>query len=60
MKASILIQKLQSLKDEVGDVDVLITDGFQAQCWNGEYDICVFKDFNGNECIDIGIGGCLE
>lgn len=41
-------------------VEVLITDGFQANCYRGQYEIIAWDEDNGQMCIDIGIGGCLE
>lgn len=41
-------------------VEVLITDGFLANCYRGDYDIVAWDEDNGQMCIDIGIGGCLE
>ena len=58
MKVSELIDKLQRLQDEVGDVDVTVTDGWEARCYYGEY--AVIKFFDPQTCqmtIDIGIGG---
>lgn len=58
MKVSELINKLTELRDELGDVDVTVTDGWEARCYYGEYD--VIKFFDPQTCqmtIDIGIGG---
>ena len=58
MKVSKLIKKLTELYEELGDVDVTLTDGWEARCYYGEYD--VIKFFDPQTCqmtIDIGIGG---
>ena len=60
MRVNQMIARLQQLQDEVGDVDVLITDGFQARCYRGKYDIAAWKEDSGEITIDIGIGGCEE
>lgn len=60
MKISELIAKLQAKQDKLGDVEVLITDGFQANCYRGDYEIIEWSDDDGKMCVDIGIGGCLE
>lgn len=54
-----MIAKLQSLYAEVGDVEVLITDGYQCQGYRGSYDIQKWTE-NGENFVDIGIGGCME
>lgn len=58
MLVSDLINKLKLLQAELGEVDVTITDGWEARCYCGEYD--VIKFFDPQTCqmtIDIGIGG---
>ena len=58
MLVSELIDKLKLLHSELGDVDVTITDSWEAPCYYGEYD--VIKFFDPQTCqmtIDIGIGG---
>lgn len=60
MKVSELIRKLEMYKNEVGDVDVLITDGHNAACYRGEYEVQPWLDDDGQMTIDIGIGGTLE
>jgi hypothetical protein len=60
MRVSELIKKLQDQLDVVGDVEVLITDGFQAECYRGDYAVELFVDVDGYSFIDIGIGGCAE
>jgi len=58
MLVSEMIYKLQKLQDQLGDVEVLITDGYNVLCYQGEYDIGVYEDFDSKKFIDIGIGGC--
>ena len=60
MKVSELIRKLEMYKNEVGDVDVLITDGYDARCYRGDYAVHAWLDDDGQMTIDIGIGGTLE
>lgn len=55
-----MIAKLSQLRDVYGNVEVLITDGFLANCYRGQYDIVAWDEDNGQMRIDIGIGGCLE
>lgn len=59
MKVSEMIHKLSLYQQTLGDVEVLITDGYRAQCYRGDYEIEPWDD-NGSWTIDIGIGGCLE
>lgn len=58
MRASEMILQLLQLQKEVGDVEVLITDGYSAACYRGDYCIQIFED--GAHFIDIGIGNCRE
>lgn len=61
MIVSELIKKLQQMQSEVGDVDVTITDGYEALCYYGEF--AVIKFFDHQTCqmtIDIGIGGTRQ
>ena len=60
MLVSELIKKLQKLQEQVGDAEVLITDGFQQECYRGDYAVEVFIDPDGYSFIDIGIGGLAE
>lgn len=39
------------------DWEVLITDGFKCNCYQGTYEILPWKDDDGKMCVDIGIGG---
>lgn len=64
MKVSRMIQELQALQAEAGDVQVTITDGYRCVYYRGkqgvnDYFIDVFTD-NGQKFIDIGIGGTEE
>lgn len=56
MKLSDMISELTTLKGDVGDVEVLISDGFRGYFYRGNYTIQRF----GNAFVDIGIGGCLD
>jgi hypothetical protein len=62
MRVSQMILQLQALQAQLGDVEVLVTDGFDARCYRGDYEIIAFDAaFEGDGfLIDIGIGGCLE
>lgn len=60
MKVSTLIQQLQTLYESTGNVDVLVTDGYNCMCYNGDYAIAEYEDENGTIFIDIGVGGNLE
>lgn len=56
MKVSQLIEKLQRVQSEVGDLEVKITDGFDGVCYSGDFYVGDFE-FDDDEFIDIGIGG---
>lgn len=60
MKISEMIAALQGLQDKLGDVEVLITDGHNAACYRGDYEIIEWQEDDGSMTVDIGIGGCLE
>lgn len=60
MKLSEMISQLSKFKEELGDVEVLITDGFDALCYRGLYEIQPWKDDSGEMTVDIGIGSCRE
>ena len=60
MKVSQMIERLISLRDQLGDVEVLVTDGFDARCYRGDYEIIKWQEDDGQWCVDIGIGGCRE
>lgn len=42
------------------DLEVLITDGWAARGYRGDFQVQPFVDCDGTVYIDIGIGGCLE
>lgn len=53
-----MITRLAELRDQMGNVEVLITDGYDARGYRGGF---VINDFNHcGKFIDIGIGGCEE
>ena len=60
MLVSEMIAKLQQTMEQTGDVDLLVTDGFQAECYRGDFAVEVFVDCDGYSFIDIGIGGCND
>ena len=60
MRVSEMIEQLQSLQDTWGDVEVLITDGFDSVFYRGDYGISSWMDDDGSMTIDIGVGGCRE
>jgi hypothetical protein len=60
MKLNELIDHLKELQSEYGDVEVLITDGYKAECYSGDYEISPWKNDDGTMAVDIGIGGCQE
>lgn len=60
MKINELIAKLQAIHDNHGDVEVLITDGFNSRCYRGDYAVESWVDDDGKMTVDIGIGGCEE
>lgn len=37
--------------------EVVITDGFEAYCYGGDFAVELFNDGD-TEVVDIGIGGC--
>lgn len=42
------------------NIEVTITDGYQALCYRGEYELTLFEDDDGKYVCDIGIGGLRE
>lgn len=48
---------IDRLKLFPGDWEVTITDGFQALCYKGSWEILPFSEDNGATTIDIGVGG---
>jgi hypothetical protein len=39
--------------------EVVITDGYEANCYGGDFAVQLFNDGD-SEVVDIGIGGCLQ
>ena len=60
MRLTEMINQLMAMRVAHGDVEVLITDGHNAACYRGDYEIIEWLDDDGTLCVDIGIGGCLE
>lgn len=60
MKLSDMISELTQMKAELGDVEVLISDGFRCYFYSGNYRIVRWNNSDGQAFADIGIGGCLE
>ena len=60
MRVSEMIRRLEQYQAELGDVEVLASDGYNAQCYHGGYEIEPWQDDDGKWCIDIGIGGLRE
>lgn len=50
------IKKLEQFPD---DMEIVITDGWDARCYHGnfEFQLCEESDENNTKFIDIGIGG---
>lgn len=59
MKISDMISELQLLQADIGDVEILISDGFRSYHYRGNYNVRRYNE-NGQTYVDIGIGGCLE
>jgi len=53
-----MITRLVELRDQMGNVEVLITDGYDARGYRGTFSINEFSHCG--SFIDIGIGGCEE
>jgi hypothetical protein len=60
MQVETLINKLQALLKQEGNVEVLVTNGFECECYRGEYAVEIFEDVDGSRYVDIGIGGLNE
>ena len=63
MRVKEMIQQLNKLYRELGDVEVLITDGHDCLGYRGtdEADFEIVKwEEDGVTYVDIGIGGCRE
>jgi hypothetical protein len=54
-----MIAKLNELQHMVGDVELLITDGFNCNCYQGDYEVTAFFD-GGETFVDSGVGGLDE
>lgn len=54
MKVSKMIEILQSFPQEL---EVMISNGYDLEFYSGEYDIQLWEDEDGAQCVDIGIGG---
>ena len=60
MKTLELVEQLLKIYKQHGDVEVLMTDGYNVQCYRGDYQVQAWQDDNGIWTADIGIGGCNE
>jgi hypothetical protein len=60
MKISELVSELEAIAAQHGDVEVLISDGFDFHFYRGAFVVNAWKDDNGEYCADIGVGGCAE
>jgi hypothetical protein len=60
MRVDQMIERLKQLEEKYGsDTEVTITDGFQANCYAGDFLIIPFLEADDKPyTIDIGIGGC--
>ena len=54
-----MIEKLEMMYAEIGDVEVLVTDGWDCRCYRGSFLINRW-DEDGKSFVDIGIGGLIE
>lgn len=58
MKVRQMIEELSALEKEMGNLEVWITDGYNAIGYEGDYEIKKFYDiYDDRNVIDIGIGG---
>jgi hypothetical protein len=57
MKISNMISELSLLWGDLGDVEVLISDGLKFNFYRGNYNIKRHEE-SGEVFVDIGIGGC--
>jgi hypothetical protein len=62
MLISEMIEQLTALQNKLGDVEVLITDGYESRGYRGDFQIKEWYDFEGTGqmTVDIGIGGLCE
>ena len=42
------------------DTEILVTDGFEALCYCGDFALQEWKTEDGKITVDIGVGGCRE
>jgi len=54
-----MISELQLLQADIGDVEILISDGVRSYHYRGNYNVRRYNE-NGQTYVDIGIGYCLE
>ena len=59
-KTTTVQELIEQLQQYSPDMEVLITDGFNALCYKGQYQVKEFTDVDGKTYVDIGIGGCLQ
>ena len=57
MKISNMISELSLLWGDLGDVEVLISDGLKFNFYRGNYNIKRHEE-SGEVFVDIGTGGC--
>jgi hypothetical protein len=48
------------LKKFDSKTEVVVTDGYEALCYRGQYEVQLFQDDDGKYVVDIGIGGLRE
>lgn len=60
MKINEFISQLENFRDAYGNLEVLITDGYEARCYKGQYEFTLHQNNDNQKCLDIGIGGLLE
>ena len=59
MRVSEMIVQLAEFQKRFGDIEVLITDGYECQAYRGDYQIIKWEE-DDQVFVDIGIGGCKE
>ena len=60
MKIDEFISKLIEIESEHGNLEVLITDGYEAVGYRGDFVIQLYPDFDQTKYVDIGLGGLKE
>lgn len=50
---------IEKLKEFPQDLEVKITDGYEANFYQGDFTIELFEDLDGSFFVDIGIGGLM-